>query len=318
MIYYLIRRLLQSIVVLAGVTLVTFVLSHVIPGGAARGALGARATPGQIASFNQINGYDLPLWDQLYRYLEGLVLHFNLGYSYKSNEPVKDLIFSRLPKTLVLLGLSTTLALIVAIPLGILQVVRRNTIVDYLLTAMSFLLYAMPDFLIGLLLILYLAVDVHLFSIAAPDASTVAGILADPRALVLPVLTLASTTVAAFSRYMRSSMMDVLTQDYIRTAQAKGASKSRVLYRHALRNGLISIVTLLGLSIPAIVSGAVVDETVFNYPGMGLLTYNAALNNDVPLLLGTTFVAAISVIVGSLVADVLYAVVDPRIRYAKR
>ncbi len=303
---------------LAGVTLVTFVLSHVIPGGAARGALGARATPGQIASFNQINGYDLPLWDQLYRYLEGLVLHFNLGYSYKSNEPVKDLIFSRLPKTLVLLGLSTTLALIVAIPLGILQVVRRNTIVDYLLTAMSFLLYAMPDFLIGLLLILYLAVDVHLFSIAAPDASTVAGILADPRALVLPVLTLASTTVAAFSRYMRSSMMDVLTQDYIRTAQAKGASKSRVLYRHALRNGLISIVTLLGLSIPAIVSGAVVDETVFNYPGMGLLTYNAALNNDVPLLLGTTFVAAISVIVGSLVADVLYAVVDPRIRYAKR
>ena len=303
---------------LVGVTLVTFVLSHVIPGGAARGALGARATPGQIASFNQINGCDLPLWDQLYRYLEGLVLHFDLGYSYKSNEPVKDLIFSRLPKTLVLLGLSTTLALIVAIPLGILQVVRRNTIVDYLLTAMSFLLYAMPDFLIGLLLILYLAVDVHLFSIAAPNASTVAGILADPRALVLPVLTLASTTVAAFSRYMRSSMMDVLTQDYIRTARAKGASKGRVLYRHALRNGLISIVTLLGLSIPAIVSGAVVDETVFNYPGMGLLTYNAALNNDVPLLLGTTFVAAISVIVGSLVADVLYAVVDPRIRYAKR
>ena len=303
---------------LVGVTLVTFVLSHVIPGGAARGALGARATPGQIASFNQINGYDLPLWDQLYRYLEGLVLHFNLGYSYKSNEPVKDLIFSRLPKTLVLLGLSTTLALVVAIPLGILQVVRRNTVVDYLLTAMSFLLYAMPDFLIGLLLILYLAVDVHLFSIAAPNASTVAGILADPRALVLPVLTLASTTVAAFSRYMRSSMMDVLTQDYIRTARAKGASKGRVLYRHALRNGLISIVTLLGLSIPAIVSGAVVDETVFNYPGMGLLTYNAALNNDVPLLLGTTFVAAISVIVGSLVADVLYAVVDPRIRYAKR
>ncbi len=303
---------------LVGVTLVTFVLSHVIPGGAARGALGARATPGQIASFNQINGCDLPLWDQLYRYLEGLVLHFDLGYSYKSNEPVKDLIFSRLPKTLVLLGLSTTLALVVAIPLGILQGVRRNTVFDYLLTAMSFLLYAMPDFLIGLLLILYLAVDVHLFSIAAPNASTVAGILADPRALVLPVLTLASTTVAAFSRYMRSSMMDVLTQDYIRTARAKGASKGRVLYRHALRNGLISIVTLLGLSIPAIVSGAVVDETVFNYPGMGLLTYNAALNNDVPLLLGTTFVAAISVIVGSLVADVLYAVVDPRIRYAKR
>ncbi|MCU1494748.1 MAG: transporter permease [Acidimicrobiaceae bacterium] len=303
---------------LVGVTLVTFVLAHVIPGGAARAALGARATPGQVASFNRINGYDLPLWDQLYRYLQGLVVHFQLGYSYKSNQPVKDLIFSRLPKTLVLLGLSTIVALVVAIPLGIVQVVRRNKPVDYALTGMSFLLYAMPDFLIGLLLILYFAVDLKWFSISAPNASTVQGILADPRGLVLPVLTLASTTVAAFSRYMRSSMMDVLTQDYIRTARAKGASERRVLYRHALRNALISIVTLLGLSIPVIVSGAVVDETVFNYPGMGLLTYNAALNNDVPLLLGTTFVAAISVIVGSFVADVLYAVVDPRIRYGRR
>jgi peptide/nickel transport system permease protein len=306
------------VIVLVGVTLVTFVLAHVIPGGAARAALGARATPGQVASFNRINGYDLPLWDQLYRYLQGLVVHFQLGYSYKSNQPVKDLIFSRLPKTLVLLGLSTIVALVVAIPLGIVQVVRRNKPVDYALTGMSFLLYAMPDFLIGLLLILYFAVDLKWFSISAPNASTVQGILADPRGLVLPVLTLASTTVAAFSRYMRSSMMDVLTQDYIRTARAKGASERRVLYRHALRNALISIVTLLGLSIPVIVSGAVVDETVFNYPGMGLLTYNAALNNDVPLLLGTTFVAAISVIVGSFVADVLYAVVDPRIRYGRR
>lgn len=300
-----------------GVTLITFLLSHIIPGGAAKAALGARATPAQIASFNRLNGYNLPIWDQLYQYLRGLVTHFNLGYSYKLNQPVSAAITSRLPKTLVLLGLSTGLALVVAIPLGIFQVLRRNKPSDYALTGVSFLLYAMPDFLIGLLLILYFAVDLHWFPISAPQATTVGGILADPRGLVLPVLTLASTTLAAFSRYMRSSMMEALTQDYVRTARAKGAGERRVVFRHALRNALISIVTLLGLSIPVIVSGAVVDETVFNYPGMGLLTYNAALSNDVPVLIGTTFVAAISVVVGSLVADLLYMVVDPRIRYSR-
>jgi peptide/nickel transport system permease protein len=299
------------------VTLITFLLSHIIPGGAAKAALGPRATPGQLASFNRLNGYDLPLWDQLYHFLRGLLVHFNLGYSYKLNEPVSTAILQRLPKTLVLLGISTLLALVVAIPLGIFQVLRRNKPSDYALTGVSFLLYAMPDFLIGLLLILYFAVDNHWFSIEAPQSSSVGGILADPRGLVLPVLTLASTTVAAFSRYMRSSMMETLTQDYIRTARAKGAGERRVVFGHALRNALISIVTLLGLSIPVIVSGAVVDETVFNYPGMGLLTYNAAINNDVPLLIGSTFVAAISVIVGSLVADLLYMVVDPRIRYRR-
>jgi peptide/nickel transport system permease protein len=316
--YYFIRRLLQGIIVLAGVTLFIFVLSRVIPGGAARGALGARATPGQIASFNRLNGYDLPVLDQLWHFVKGLVLHFNLGYSYKNNQPVSTLIAGRLPKTLVLVGISTVFALIVAVPLGIFQTVRRYKPEDYLFTGISFLLYAMPSFLIGLLLILYFAVDLKWFPIAAPSATTVGGILADPRALVLPVLTLSAITIASFSRYMRSSMMDVLTQDYIRTAKAKGVSSRSVLYRHALRNALIPIVTLLGLSIPGIVGGAVITETVFNYPGMGLLAYNAALNLDIPLLLGTTFVAAIATIVGNFVADVLYAVVDPRIRYGKR
>ena len=310
--------MLQAVVVLLGVTLLTFLLSHIIPGGAARAALGPRSTPAQIRAFNEINGYNLPLWDQIYRYVEGLVLHFDLGYSYKNNAPVSTLIFQRLPKTLVLLGLSTAFALVIAIPLGILQVVKRNTIIDYAATGVSFVLYAAPSFLIGLLLILYFAVDLRWFPVAAPSASTVGGILADPRALVLPVLTLAAVTIASFSRYMRSSMMDVMTQDFIRTARAKGASSRRVLYGHALRNAMISIITLLGLSIPGIVGGAVVTETVFNYPGMGLLTYNAALNLDVPLLIGTTFVASLAVVVGSFVADVLYAVVDPRIRYGSR
>jgi peptide/nickel transport system permease protein len=315
MITYLLRRIFQAIVVLVGVTLLTFILAHVIPGGPARAALGARATPGQLASFNAHNGYDLPIWDQLWRYFEGVVVHLNLGYSYKANQTVTSLISSRLPKTLVLLGISTTFAVIVAVPLGILQVVRRFKPIDYVLTALSFIFYAMPAFLLGTLLILYLAIDLKWFPISAPNASSVGGLFSDPRGLVLPVLTLSAITIASFSRYMRSSMMEAMAEDYIRTARAKGAGTYRVLFRHGLRNALIPIITLLGLSLPTIVGGALITETVFNFPGMGLLTTNAALNDDVPLLLGTTLVAAAATVVGSLIADVLYAVVDPRVRY---
>jgi len=145
----------------------------------------------------------------------------------------------------------------------------------------------------------------------------VGNILTDPRALVLPEITLAAITIASFSRYMRSSMMEAMTEDYIRTAKAKGAAPRRVLYIHALRNALIPILTLLGLSIPAIVSGALITETVFNYPGMGFLTTEAAFKTDIPVLLGTTLVATIATVAGSLLADILYAVADPRIRYAR-
>jgi peptide/nickel transport system permease protein len=217
---------------------------------------------------------------------------------------------------MVLVGISILFALVVAVPLGVLQVVRRNRPIDYVLTGASFVGYAMPAFLIGQLLILYFAIDLHWFSVEAPQAQTVVGVVSDPRGLVLPVLSLAALTVAAFSRYMRSSMMETMTEDYIRTARAKGAGPFRVLFRHALRNALIPIITLLGLSLPAIVGGALITETVFNFPGMGLLTTQAAINDDVPLLLGTTFVAALATVAGSLLADVLYAVVDPRVRYA--
>jgi peptide/nickel transport system permease protein len=318
MLGYVVRRVAQAVVVVVGVTLLIFLLSHVIPGGPARAAIGPRATPAQIQQFNRINGYDLPIWDQYYQYLRGLVLHFNLGYSYKYNQSVASLIGERLPKTLVLVGISTVFALIVAVPLGVIQVVRRNKPVDYTLTGLSFIFYAMPPFLLGTLLILYFSIDLHLFSEEAPQGASIGSIVSDPRALVLPVLTLSAVTIASFSRYMRSSMMEAMTEDYIRTARAKGSGPRRVLFRHALRNALIPIITLLGLALPNIVSGAILTETVFNFPGMGLLTVTAAQDTDVPLLLGTTFVATLATVVGSLIADVLYAVVDPRVRYGSR
>ncbi|HXZ82244.1 MAG TPA: ABC transporter permease [Acidimicrobiales bacterium] len=312
---YLIRRVGQAIIVVLGVTFLVFILSRMIPGGEARAALGARALPQAIRQFNRVNGFDLPIWDQFYQYLRNLVESFNLGYSYHYNQSVKALIDERLPKTLVLVGISTVFALVIAVPLGVLQVVRRNKPVDYTLTGFAFIGYSAPAFLIGQLLILYFAIDLRWFSVEAPQGATVGAILGDPRGLVLPVLTLSALTIAAFSRYMRSSMMEAMTQDYIRTARAKGARGARVLFRHALRNALIPIITLIGLSLPGIVGGALITETVFNFPGMGLLTTQAALNTDVPILLGTTFVAALATVAGSLIADILYAVVDPRVRY---
>jgi peptide/nickel transport system permease protein len=317
MIAFLIRRVIQAVIVVLGVMLLLFLLAHVIPGGAARAALGPRATKAQVRQFNVTNNYYRGIFVQFWLYLKQVVWHHNLGYSYKLNQSVTSAIEGRLPKTLVLVGISTVVALILAIPLGILQVVRRNKPVDYALTGISFVFYAMPSFLLGTLLILYFAIDIHIFSVEAPQGQTVLSILGDPRGLVLPEFTLAAITIASFSRYMRSSMMEAMTEDYVRTARAKGAGPRRVLLRHALRNAIIPIVTLLGLSIPSIVSGAVITETVFNYPGMGLLAYQAAITTDVPLLLGTAFVATLATVVGSLIADILYAVVDPRIRYAK-
>src|SRR5207248_1732226 len=199
---------------------------------------------------------------------------------------------------------------------GILQVIRRNKPVDYALTGASFVGYSMPAFLLGQLLILWFAIDLHVFESSPPQADTVWGILSDPKGRILPVFSLSAITIAGFSRYMRSSLMEALTEDYIRTARAKGASPTRVMFRHALRNALIPIITLLGLTLPAVVGGAIITESVFNYPGMGLLTTNAATQNDVPLLLGTTFVAAVATVIGNLIEDVLYVIVDPRVRYS--
>ena len=313
---YLIRRLLQAVVVLFGVILIMFLLIHVIPGGEARAALGPRATQAQLRAFNRQNGLNVPLWDQLFRYVWSLA-RFHLGFSVSLNQPVRAVIANRLPKTLVLVGLSTIVALVVAIPLGTLQVIRRNKPIDYALTGLSFVMYAMPTFLLGTLLVLWFSADIKIFPSEAPQGQSLGSILGDPRALVLPVLTLAAVTIASFSRYMRSSMMETLTEDYVRTARAKGAGPRRVLYVHALRNAIIPIVTLVGLSIGAIVSGAVITEDVFNFPGMGKLAVDSATRLDIPVLLGTTFVATVATVVGNLLADILYAVVDPRIRYAR-
>jgi peptide/nickel transport system permease protein len=203
----------------------------------------------------------------------------------------------------------------IAVPLGIYQAVRRGGVGDHVLTGASLTLYSTPDFLFAILLIALFSVQLHILPPEAPQASSVGGMLADPRALVLPVVTLALVTVASYSRYMRSSAIDVLAQDYIRVARAKGLPQRLILLRHVLRNSLLPVVTMVGLSFSWIVAGAVIAEEVFNYPGMGLLFYQAATTHDFPVLLGSTLVVGVATVIGNLAADVAYGILDPRIRY---
>ncbi len=315
MIGYLARRLAQAIFVVLGVTIIVFIILHLLPGGPARALLGPRATNQQVQEFIVANGYNRPVWVQYGTYLDHLI-HGSLGYSYHYNQTVDSLLAQDLPKSALLVGLSYLVAIAVAIPLGILQAVRRNKPVDYGLTGLSFIGYSMPVFWLGILLISVFAIDLHWLPPEAPQGATIGAVLSQPSGLVLPVATLAIITIAQFSRFMRSSAIENLVQDYIRTARGNGLSSWSVLFRHVLRNSLLPIITLIGLSLPATLSGAVITESVFNYPGMGLLLWTAATVRDYPVMLGFTVVVGAAVVVGSLLADVLYAAADPRVRYA--
>lgn len=314
MVGFLIRRTGQAIFVLFLVTLATLLLVHLFPGGPIRALLGPRATAFQINYYNQQYGFNQPLYVQYLKWVNQLI-HGNMGFSNHLNQSVNSLIAQDLPKTVVLVLLGTVVSLLFGIPLGVYQAVHRNSVPDYALTAVSFLGYSTPTFFLGIVLVDWFSVDVHIFPPFAPQGSTVGAILGDPKALVLPVFTYAFLLYALWSRYMRSSVLDNLVQDYVRTARAKGASERQVVWGHVFRNSLVSIVTLLGLSIPSLVGGAILIEVVFNYPGMGLAFYTAALNVDYEVLLGFTVLATVATVVGNLLADIGYAVLDPRVRY---
>jgi peptide/nickel transport system permease protein len=311
---FLIRRIGQAIIVMILVTAATLGLVHLFPGGPVRALLGERATPTLINYYNHLYGFDQPFYVQYLKWVDQL-LHGNLGFSDKLNIPVATLLGQDLPKTIILVLLGTIVSLLFGIPLGVYQAVHRNSVADYVLTGVSFLGYSTPTFFVGIVLVDWFAIQSHVFPAFAPQSSSIPGILEQPRALVLPVVTYAFLLYALWSRYMRSSVLDNLVQDYVRTARAKGASERRVVWGHVFRNSLVSVVTLLGLSIPTLVTGAILIEVVFNYPGMGLAFYQAALNNDPNVLLGFTVVATTATILGNLLADVGYAVLDPRVRF---
>ncbi len=295
------------------VTFLTFLILHLLPGGAARSALGLDATQAQIDAYYAQMGYDKPFLTQFGLYIQRL-LSGDLGYSFRLNQPVADVIFQRLPKTVLLSLLATTLAVVVAVPLGAIQAVYRNTRIDYAITSMALLAYATPLFFLGIIFIVVFSQLWPILPPQAPQGFTVAEILSNWHGLVLPVVTLAIVALAAFTRYVRSTMVDNLNENYIRTAKAKGLSPSRVTIRHALRNSLFPVITLLGMYIPALFSGALVVEQLYNYPGMGLMFWQATQTRDYPILLASTLIVSLATVIGALIADVLYAVADPRVR----
>ncbi len=310
---FALRRVGQAVAVLLGVTLLVFVLEHLTPGSLAHAILGPRATPAAVAAFNAANGLNHPLPVQYLTFLWRL-LHGNLGYSYRLNRSVGPLLAGELPNDLILVGLGFAVALVIALPLGLAQATRRNRPVDHVASAVTLTLYSMPSYWLALLLIAGLSVGAHLLPPEAGQSAGTAGILQDPRGLVLPVLTLTLVNVGWFSRYVRSAAIDTLAQEYVRLARAKGLPERLVLGRHVLRNSLLTVVTLLGLSVPLLLTSGLVVEYVFNVPGVGLTYWTAATNADYPVELGVTVLAGTATVLGSALADLAYAALDPRVR----
>lgn len=290
-----------------------FVLLHAVFPSPAIVVLGARASPQAIRAWNAQNGFDQPVIVQYWRYLVA-VFHGNLGYSYKLNQSVAALFQERWERSLYLSGTSLVLAVLIAIPLGIYQAVKRNSFGDQAVTSVAFTAYAMPDFLLYLIAIQIFALSFRVFGFEASQSNSLITIVGDWRDMALPIICLTMLILAGYSRYMRSSAIDTLAQDYIKTARAKGLPERLVLFRHLVRNACLPMITLVGLSIPALLAGNLIAEYVFNYDGLGLLFFNALGDEDYPVLIAYTLIGAVLTVVGNLVADIALTIADPRIR----
>ncbi len=314
---YIVRRLAQSVVVLFIVLVFTFTLPYFEPHGILAPAyvvLGTKASPANVHTWGVQHGMYHPYIVRLWNYIVQVVWHRNLGFSYKQNLSVWGIISLYVPRTVWLALTALVLTFIIAVPLGIFQANKRNTVFDYTATGSAFVLYAIPSFLLCLLVLQVFSFGIVHLPASPPSGVAPWAIFTDPVGFILPVGTLTLLSVALISRFMRGTVLEVLVQDYIRTARAKGCSNRRVLFAHAFRNALGPIVTILGLSIPALFGGALIIESVFNYAGLGIETVNAATYLDSPTVLGITLLVSIFTLLGNLIADILLGVVNPRIR----
>jgi peptide/nickel transport system permease protein len=313
---YLVRRFFQSILVFFLVLVFTFSLPYFVPGGLSATAidiLGAHAPPATIHAFNLQHGFTENYFVRLWQYVDQLVFHGNLGYSYKTSQSVWAIIGIYVPRTVWLALFSLILTVVIALPLGLFQAARRNSIFDYSATSVLFILYGVPAFLLCLLLETFFSYGItHL----PPPPTNIDPfqIFTDPVPFILPVAALTLLSLAFLSRFMRSAVLDVLVQDYIRTAKAKGCSELRVLARHAFRNAMGPIIIILGVFLPGLLGGALIIEYSFNYQGLGYETVASALNLDTPTVLGITLLVTIFTLFGNLLADVMLGIVNPRIR----
>lgn len=301
---YISKRLSQSLCILLGVTIITFSLSFLIPADPVRMLAGRSATPQAVENIRHQLGLDKPVPVQYFKYLGGLV-QGDMGRSFKQKTEVTTLILSRLPATLLLMVGAIFCELLIGIPAGIIAAVRRGRKSDSAFMMMSFIGVSAPQFVVGLLMIYFFAYKLNWLPLGGY------GTFAH---LILPALTLGITGGGWYSRMMRSSMIEILLQDYIRTARAKGVSPFRVVMVHGLRNAVLPIIAMIGLDIGFFMAGAIVVESVYGWPGIGQLAWQAIQVIDIPIIMGVTLVAAISIIIGNFLADLVMPLVDPRLR----
>jgi peptide/nickel transport system permease protein len=317
---YIIRRVLWGIVLLILVSALTFVFFNVFPSAdPAVLRAGRNASPQTIAYIRHELGLDKPLYTQFWVYMKNIVLHGNFGYSYYSGASVLSLIKDRLPATISLTVGAVVFWVLAGIPIGIISAVKRRTWLDRASMGTALVFVSMPVYWLGLIALFLFARDigkVHIF----PGANSYVGLTVDPgkwfTSLLLPWLVLAASFAAIYSRLLRGNLIEVMGEDYIRTARAKGLPENRVVWRHGVRSAITPVVTLLGLDIGVLLGGAVLTETVFNIPGIGRLNYDAILHSDFPIVQGTVLLAAMFIIVANIIVDIVYAYLDPRVRYS--
>ncbi|MFS0781268.1 ABC transporter permease [Bacillus sp. 1P06AnD] len=315
MLSYIIRRVLIAIPVLLGVTIFNFLIINMAPGNPVEMFVDPNTSPEQIEIRKEQLGLNDPIYIQYFHWL-GNLLHGDFGFSYSSYAPVLDMIAERIGPTVLLMGVSLLIGLVLAIPLGIFSATKQYSKFDYLATGFSFLGVSIPNFFLGLGLI-------YIFSIVLqwlPTGGMVTlgldeGFLDRIKHLALPVIVLSTYIVGRTIRYVRASMLEVLGQDYLRTARAKGLKEFMITNKHALRNALIPIITVIGLEIPMLLGGAVITEQIFQWPGMGQLTIQSIVSRDYPTIMAINFMSAVLVLAANLVTDIVYSIADPRIKY---
>jgi peptide/nickel transport system permease protein len=322
MLRYIVRRLLWGVVLLIAVIAITFVIFYLLPNvDPAVLRAGRNSSPKIIAQIQHDLGTDKPVYTQFWDYLRNLVLHFNLGYSYQSQASVKSLMLDRLPATISLTVGAVVLWLLAGIPVGIISAIKRRSLLDRSAMGTSLVFVSAPVYWLGLLVLFLFASDIGRFPVSFLHGSgSYTGLTNSPinwfESLIMPWFVLAATSAAIYARLLRGSLIDVMGEDYIRTARAKGLRERTVVMKHGMRSAITPLVTVLGLDIAILLGGAVLTETVFDIPGIGRLNYDAITHGDFPIIQGTITLAAIFIIIANILVDIAYAYLDPRVRYS--
>jgi len=319
---YLIKRIISSIPILLGITVITFAVMHLTPGKPTdvMTDMNMKVTAQSKERLQKLYGLDEPLYKQYGKWLNRFVL-FDFGTSFKDSRPARDKIFERLPATILLNFFSLLFTCIIAVPLGIYCALKKDTIIDKTITVILFICFSVPSFWLALIFMIFFGLQLGwlpmsgLYSFNFENMNIFMKILDISKHLVLPVAVSVIVSLATLSRYTRSGMLEVLKQDYIKTAYAKGLSQRQVIFRHALKNTLLPMITIIGLSIPALIGGSFIFETIFSYPGIGRLGYEAVMARDYPVVMGIATLSAVLTLLGNIIADVSYKIADPRIKY---